>query len=102
MTAMQTTKIRFEQRESRFIRFGREISTYCNGCQCDTQHMPVAQVATLLAVTEKTIFRLTESGEFHSTETDEGHLIVCLDSAVPLEPPPTVLLEIANTGEVSI
>lgn len=102
MKAMRTTKIRLETHESRFIRFGREFSTYCNGCLGDTRHMPVAQMAALLATTEKAIFRLTESGELHSSETDEGHLIVCLDSAATFEPSPVALLEIESTGEVSI
>lgn len=103
MKAIRTTKIKLETRESRFIRFGREISMYCAGCLSDTRHMPVAQMASLLATTEKAIFRLTESGELHSSETDEGHLIVCMDSAAPFEPPRAAPLEIVKlSGEISI
>lgn len=99
MKATRTTRIRLEKFESRAIRFGREISRFCNGCGINTLHMPVAQMASLLSVTEKRIFRLTESGELHSAETDEGHLIVCLDSAVMFEPVTAAPTEIENTGE---
>lgn len=79
MKATRTTKIRIEKRESRFIRFARETSSYCSGCLRDTRHLPVAQMATLLDITEKAVFRLADSEQIRSAETADGHLLICTE-----------------------
>jgi hypothetical protein len=87
MKATRMTKIRFESRESRFIRYGIETTSFCRGCTTETRHLRVAQMAALLAVSEKTIFRLAESKTLHSAETPEGWLMICTKCAASLGQP---------------
>ncbi|MEQ1605901.1 MAG: hypothetical protein ABL999_13640 [Pyrinomonadaceae bacterium] len=84
MKATRKTKITIETRESKFVRFGREEISFCRGCAAPTRHLPVAQIAVFLAVTEKAIFRLVESDRVHSFETPEGYLMICTEYAAYL------------------
>ncbi len=103
MKATRMTKIRIETRESKFVRYGREAACVCRMCLTETRHLPVAQMAALLAVSEKTIFRLAEREKLHSAETAEGCLLICTESAAALfiQGHATQVLEIgtAGTGE---
>ncbi len=82
MKAIRRTKIRFEQHELKFIRFTENAKFFCQTCQSETEHLPFAQMALMLGVSEKTVFRLVEIEEIHSTETIDGKLLICTDSAI--------------------
>lgn len=81
MKATQRTTIRFEKHELKIVRMGQSERLLCELCETETAHLPVAQIAVLLAMTEKAVFRLAEHELIHSTETEFGKLLICTDSA---------------------
>lgn len=85
MKTMRRTKIRFEKHELTLIRLNRKARVFCRICRAETSHLTVSQMAKIFAISEKTVFRLAESGEFHSTETADGTLLICADSVANLE-----------------
>ena len=50
-----------------------------------TEFLSVGQTAKILSVSEKMIFRLTEIEQIHSTETPNGQLLICANSAAGFE-----------------
>ncbi len=80
MKATQRTTIRFEKHELKIIRMSQSERLLCELCETETAHLPVAQIAVLLAMTEKAVFRLAECELIHSTETNCGKLLICMDS----------------------
>lgn len=85
MKTIRRTKIRLETHELKSVSFSRKAIFFCRGCNAETQHLPIAQMAKLLAVSEKKIFRLTDVEMIHSTETADGKIMVCADSAGKFE-----------------
>lgn len=81
MKRTRRTKIRLEKHEFKLVRFNQETMLFCQSCKRETRHLPIAQTAKMLAVSEKAVFRLAESEKIHSTETAEGKLLICVDSA---------------------
>jgi len=77
MNATRTTKITFKKSESRFIRAAGERIVFCRDCEAQNPHFPVIQIAALLGISEKSLFRLVENGTLHSVETLEGWLLIC-------------------------
>lgn len=80
MKTMHRTKIRFEKHEITTVRLSRNTGFFCADCLSEVNHLTIAQTAAMLSVSEKTIFRLAESKQIHSTETAEGNLLICTDS----------------------
>jgi hypothetical protein len=85
MKAIRRTKIRWEKHELTTIRFGDKARFFCEECQTEANHLTVLQTATMFAVSEKTIFRLADSRQIHSTETTSGQLLICAASAANFE-----------------
>lgn len=85
MKITRRTKVRLETHEFQFVRGVRPATLFCSGCQTQTRHLTVAQAAQLLAIFETAVFRLAESERVHSTETDDGRLLICAVSAVNFE-----------------
>lgn len=85
MKTIRRTKIRFEKHELTTIRFSRKARFFCEHCQTEANHLTVPQIAIMLSVSEKMIFRLAEIEQIHSTETTSGQLLICADSAVGFE-----------------
>jgi hypothetical protein len=81
MKTTRSTKIRLEKHEIKLVRFGQETMLFCQNCQTETIHLPIAEIAKMLAVSEKAVFRLAESEKLHSTETRKGQLFICAASA---------------------
>lgn len=77
MKAIKRLKIKLEKHELKVVRFGQRKKLFCRYCQTETQHLTVAQLATVFEISEMNIFRLAESKQIHSTETDEGKLMIC-------------------------
>ncbi len=80
MKTIRRTKIRLEKHELKTIRFGGKARFFCEECRAEANHLTVLQTATMLSVSEKTIFRLAEIEQIHSTETANGQLLICADS----------------------
>ncbi len=85
MMATKRLKIKLEKHELKVIRFGRSQRLFCQNCQTETRHLNVAQMAQVLKLSEREVFRLVESLQIHSTETADGKLLVCLNSGANFE-----------------
>ena len=53
---------------------------WCDRCQAETVMLAPDEAAALLQITTREIFRLTEAGEIHYSETETGALLVCRKS----------------------
>jgi hypothetical protein len=53
----------------------------CDLCESQLGLVPVDAAALLLATTSRTLYSWVEQGVIHFSETPEGLLVVCLDSA---------------------
>ena len=85
MMATKRLKIRLEKHELKVLRFCRSRKIFCQKCQIETRHLTVAQMAQVLKLSEREVFRLVESLQLHSTETADGKLLVCLNSGANFE-----------------
>lgn len=76
------TEIKIESHESIVIRLRRSqtLLVFCEECRKEILHLSVSRVAAVLQFSEYAVFRLIESGDFHSTENRAGSLFVCTDS----------------------
>ncbi|HQU83167.1 MAG TPA: hypothetical protein PKY59_08590 [Pyrinomonadaceae bacterium] len=81
MKTTRRTKLRFEKRELTVVRLSRNTRLFCADCRTEVIHLTVSQAANALGGSEINIFRLAESGEFHSIETESGQLLICAESA---------------------
>ncbi len=86
MKTKRRTKIRFEKHELTLIRLSRNTRFFCPDCQTETAHLTIFQAAKALAVSEKDIFRLADTGQIHSIETEQGQLLICADSVSAFRP----------------
>jgi hypothetical protein len=80
MNATKRLKIRLEKHELKVIRFGRRRKFFCESCQAETQHLTVSQMSTVLDISEINVFRLAETGQVDWLETDDGKLMICVES----------------------
>ncbi len=80
MRATRRLKIIAEKHELTVIRFASKESHYCQNCQAETQHLIVAEMAQVMKLSEREVFRLAESEQIHSIETADGRLMVCIES----------------------
>lgn len=80
MKATKLIKIRLEKHELKVVRFGFRKSFFCEKCQKEMPHLTIAEVANALGITEKNVFHLVESEQFHSVETAEGKVLICKKS----------------------
>ena len=83
--ATKRLKIKLEKHELKIVRFGRSQKLFCQSCQMETRHLTVAQMAQVLKLSEREVFRMVENLHIHSTETADGKLLVCLNSAANFE-----------------
>ena len=61
---------------------GRRLYAWCAVCGGEAEVVTPEEAALLLGVSSRTVYRRVEAGEFHSSETAEGLLRVCLDSII--------------------
>ena len=85
MKTIRRTRIKLETHELTTIRISRKARFFCGECLTQTDFLSVGQTAKILSVSEKTIFRLAEIEQIHSTETSNGQLLICADSAISFE-----------------
>lgn len=81
MKTIRRVKIRFEKHELTLVRLNQNARIFCPECRMETAQLTIAQAANVFAVSEKSIFRLTETGQIHSTETANGQFLICAASA---------------------
>lgn len=77
MKATKRIKIRLEKHELRMIRFEGKQIIFCRNCQAKTQHLTVLETAIAFGTSEMNVFRLIEDSQIHSTETENGRLLIC-------------------------
>ena len=56
----------------------------CEQCAAKTVMLALNEAAAVLRIPAREIFRLAECGQMHSTETDEGLLMLCGNSLAAL------------------
>ena len=79
-------EITLETHELTIVRFAsNKTDAYCPICGADTPHLPVAECASILSLTETTVFRLAESGQIHARESADGRLLLCGGSLATFE-----------------
>jgi len=69
----EITTIRFKQNQP-------EMSLYCQSCQTETPHLTVREAASVLKISEFTIFRFVETNQIHSIENAAGFILICGNS----------------------
>lgn len=74
ITAEKTETYTVRQQPPQFLR------TFCEGCNQKVECLTVEQTVSVTGLGARTIFRMVESGELHSYETNEGHLLLCPNS----------------------
>lgn len=50
---------------------------FCENCQTEVEMLSFDRAVTLSGKRTRELIRQTESGAIHSTETENGHLLVC-------------------------
>lgn len=74
------TEITIETERTLFISSPRKVTGWCAVCDAEVQMVPVDEAAILQRVDSRTIFRLVEAKQVHSSETANGLLLICLNS----------------------
>jgi hypothetical protein len=84
MKTIKSTQIVVETLEKRIIRVNRYQThiAFCDVCEARVTYFSVSRAAALLALSETAIFRLAESSDLHSQETETGSLLICGSSLV--------------------
>ena len=74
------TEITIETERLLFISSPRKVVGWCAACDAESEMVPVDEAAILRRVDSRTIFRLVEAEQVHSSETANGLLLICLNS----------------------
>ncbi len=84
MTHKEKTVITVEtfQRTTMHLLRQKAMIAWCERCQAETMWLGPDEAAAHSKLTTREIFRLTEGGEIHFSESESGELLVCRDSCV--------------------
>ncbi len=75
------TEITIETEQVFIVRRQAAITeSWCDGCSAFVRMVTPEQATLLTHISARAIYRQTENGELHFTETLEGLLLICLDS----------------------
>lgn len=74
------TEITIETERMLFISRPRIVLSWCAGCEAQVEMIPVDEAAILRGVNSRTIFRLAEAKQVHSSENANGLLLICSNS----------------------
>jgi hypothetical protein len=98
MNRKRLTKIESATWEKTVIRFRRNaaVNIFCRDCCENARHFSITQAAQILSISEAAVFRATEFGQIHSTETASGALYVCGNSVLALTGEKNLLKEKNN------
>jgi hypothetical protein len=83
MRRSKRTEITIETHERLVVRAREKLAEppfYCPVCADYSRAVVPEDAAALAGVNIRTIFRWVESGLVHFTETDEGRLLLCVQS----------------------
>lgn len=81
------TEISIETERLLVISSPRQTVDWCSGCGAMVQLLPISEAALVARTTARTVFRWVEAERVHFRETDQGSLLICLDSlAMPSMP----------------
>ncbi|HEY8204305.1 MAG TPA: hypothetical protein VIF81_06230 [Pyrinomonadaceae bacterium] len=61
-----------------FRRSRLAVTRWCSDCGAEVEMIGVDEAATVTGLSERTIFRLGETGDLHFTETAEGKALFCV------------------------
>jgi hypothetical protein len=56
------------------------VERWCEECERNVRMIGVSEAAAIASLSERVIFRLTETGKIHFTETTDGKSLFCIDS----------------------
>lgn len=78
------TEIQIETHELTVIRFTRGRSSFfrCSKCDSESAHVTTAHAAEILRIDESAVSRLTIRGDLHSSESGDGTVLICANSAL--------------------
>jgi hypothetical protein len=81
MTKIEKTVITIETRQRILIRQNRRsIFVWCGQCAAESLMVSTNEAAKLASTSARDIFRRVEAGNVHFLETEDGRLLICLDS----------------------
>ena len=73
------TRITIETRRLR-VMTGLDRKAWCAGCDQEVVMITIEQAATLARMSAMQIYRSIHAGKLHYAETEEGSLLVCVNS----------------------
>jgi hypothetical protein len=59
---------------------GLDRKAWCAGCDQEVVMIPIDQAVTLARMSALQIYRRIDAGKLHYAETEEGWLLVCVNS----------------------
>ena len=74
------TEITLETERVLYISRPRIVRSWCVACDAQVEMIPVDEAAILRRVNSRTIFRLAEAKQVHSSENANGLLLICVNS----------------------
>ncbi len=75
------TEITIEQRRIVLLsKRGTVAPTWCDACAARVKMVSPEEAALLAGVSSRTIYRRVETGQLHFTETQQGLLLICVNS----------------------
>ncbi|MEK6287138.1 MAG: hypothetical protein AABO57_15465 [Acidobacteriota bacterium] len=81
MKGKKRTEIRLDIEETVVLRrYASPALAWCAGCAAMARMVSVDEAAAVAGTSARSIYRATERGEIHFSETPAGRLCVCLDS----------------------
>lgn len=79
-TTKRTMEFTVEKSERFLVRRRKIFFTRCSKCGNEVKMLSPDAAAETAEVSQRTVYRLIEADQIHFTETEKGHLLVCLDS----------------------
>jgi hypothetical protein len=78
---IRQTRITISKREVIVLRKTKGFAQAdCAGCGKQVDMLTPEQAVTLIGLSSLSIYRLVESRQLHFRETQQGHLLICLES----------------------
>jgi hypothetical protein len=74
------TEITIETERLLVVSSPRQTVDWCSGCGARVQMLPINEAALVARTTARTVFGWVEAERVHFRETDQGSLLICLDS----------------------
>lgn len=79
-TTKRTIEFTVEKSEKFLVRQRTKIFARCDVCKCQVRMLSPEELSGKAGITARAVYLLIESDQIHFTETDDGRLLICLDS----------------------